>query len=296
MEWLSAIKKAISYIEENITSDVTIEEICKKVNISQFYFQRSFNILTGYTIAEYIRNRRLYLASLELIGSDNKIIDIAYKYGYETPESFTKAYTRFHGITPKEANKKRNMIKVFLPLTIKIDISGGETMDYVVEKMNEFTIIGFEYVVGFEEGYKVIPTYWDDVFKNHVKALIDGKKPKTAIEHAIIDNCIGEFGACIDDLGNGKFRYIIAGRYNGGNVPDNMVTYTFPSVEWAKFSARGPLPGSLQSINTKVFKEWVPGNPDYDIAADFNLEWYSPNGNPKDYDYESAVWLPVVKK
>ncbi len=97
-----------------------------------------------------------------------------------------------------------------------------------------------------------------------------------------------------EDKGS-EFKYLIAGRYDGGEIPEGMKVLEIPAMEWAKFCCTGPLPGALQTINTKIFHEWLPGNPDYEIAAGINLEWYS-MGDCSSQDYESAIWIPVRKK
>lgn len=98
MEWTKSISEAIEFIEDHLTEDISAETVAAWVNISSFYFQRGFALLCGYTIAEYIRNRRLALAAGELAGNSAKIIDIAVKYGYDSPDAFTRAFTRFHGV------------------------------------------------------------------------------------------------------------------------------------------------------------------------------------------------------
>lgn len=97
MDWTASIGEAIRYIEENITEDITVEDVARHVNISPFYFQRGFSFLCGYTVAEYIRNRRLALAGSDLAAGAAKVIDVGLKYGYTSPDSFTKAFVRFHG-------------------------------------------------------------------------------------------------------------------------------------------------------------------------------------------------------
>ena len=105
MEWIESIREAISYIEENITEDLSVNEIADKVNISPFYFQKGFAMLCGYSLSEYIRRRKLTLAGSEVSSTNEKIIDIAIKYGYDSPDSFTKAFIRFHGVTPSAVRK-----------------------------------------------------------------------------------------------------------------------------------------------------------------------------------------------
>lgn len=294
MEWTESLRKSITFIESHLLDDITAEDVAREVNISSFYLQKGFKIMTNYSISEYIKNRRLYLAGLELIAEPNKVIDLAYKYGYETPESFSKAFSRFHGVSPSKIKGNSRSIKPFLPLRITVSIQGGNDMDYIVEKMSGFKVIGFEKVFSFESGYNEIPKFWDEFSGNLMRLYSEGN-PKTDIEKAICDNNIGMFGVCVDDIGkNGEFRYIIAGIYRGGEVPEGMVTYELPEIEWAKFRCVGPLPGALQSVNTKIFKEWLPNNGEYKIAMGCNIEYYS-QGNPTSSDYESAIWVPVVR-
>jgi len=297
MEWITCIKSAINYIEEHLLDVQSPEEVALAVHISPMYLQRGFQIMTGYTIGEYIRNRRLHCAALEIINSQDKIIDIALKYGYETPESFTKAFTRFHGATPSEVRKDRSLMKIFHPLRVNIVIQGGEKMEFTVEKMAGFKVIGFSKEFSFDSSYGEIPKFWNEIFEKYEARLFKGNPPVTEIEQAMCANRIGEFGVCIDDIGkDGKFRYMICGRYMGGNVPEGMKLYELPDCEWAKFKCVGPMPESMQTVNTQIWKEWLPGNTEYELAGKFNIEWYSSAGSPQDADYQSAIWIPVNRK
>lgn len=295
MDWIESIRRTVDFIENNLFEKTNIENTAKNVCISPYYLQKGFKIMTGYTVSEYARNRKLYLAALDLLSKREKVIDIAYKYGYDTPESFAKAFMRFHGVSPSQLKENPTAVKVFLPLKIKVSIQGGYAMDYVVEKMNRFSVIGFEKEVSFENSYAEIPKLWNEFREKYFNQLSADNKPKNDIEEAICNYHISEFGICIDDIGNGRFRYLIAGAYTGGKVPQGLTTYEFKDIEWAKFSCKGPMPGALQSVNTKIFKEWLPGNPDYEIAMGANIEWYS-KGDIKSNDYESGIWIPVKKK
>jgi len=296
MEWTESLRNAIRYMEEHLLEDISAENVADQVHISSFYLQKGFKIMTGYSIGEYIRYRRLYLAALDVISDREKIIELAFKYGYETPESFTKAFSRFHGESPLQLRGDAGKIKTFLPLKISILIQGGNDMDYVVEKMKGFKVIGFEKEVLFDAGYQELPRFWEEYLKKYLKLISKSSEPENEEEQVICDCMVGEFGVCIDDIGaEGKFRYMIAGTYQGGNVPKNMTVYEFPDMEWAKFRCVGPMPGALQSVNTRVFKEWLPGNPDYEIALGANIEWYQ-GGDNSAADYESSIWIPVNRK
>ena len=157
-------------------------------------------------------------------------------------------------------------------------------------------MIGFEKDFGFDNSYKEISEFWNEWSAKYCQPLMTKEKPETEIEETICNCCVGEFGVCIDDMGDqGKFRYLIAGKYTEGEVPEGMTVYEFPDMEWAKFRCTGPMPGALQSVNTKIFQEWLPNNQEYEIAMGANIEWYS-NGDMSSIDYESGIWIPVKRK
>ncbi|MDE5898746.1 MAG: AraC family transcriptional regulator [Treponemataceae bacterium] len=300
MEWVTALNKVIGFIEKNLKARISAADCAREAAISEFHLQRGFRIITGFSLGEYVRNRRLYEAAIEVADTDRSILDIALDYQYETAESFTKAFRRFHGSTPSQvrsagAGQFASLVVFFLPAAVSIHVTGGSAVDYEVVSLKGFTVIGFEREFSFEDSYSQIPKFWDEVWGAPFKRLWDGKKPETDVEKAVVENRIGEFGVCIDDVGGGKFRYLIAGAYKGGGIPAGMVTFDVPAGGWAKFRARGALPDSLQKVNTFVFREWLPGNPDWDAAGWCSIEWYS-DGEPDSADYQSEIWIPVKKR
>ena len=296
MEWLTCIRRSIGFMEEHLRDNVDIQDVANEVYVSPFFLQRGVSLLTGYGMGEYLRNRRLYEAALDLQKTDDKVIDVALRYCYETPESFTKAFTRFHGASPSQV-RTGAAIRQFLPLQITLQITGGNQMNYKITTMFPFKVIGFQRVFDYETAYAEIPKFWDEICEKYANNVYAGNEPANAYEKALVDNCIGEYGVCIDDLCGGQFRYLIAGRYTGGEVPEGMVLYEFPRCDWAIFDCVGPMPDALQELNTRVFREWLPGNPDYEFSGYANIEWYDcVNGEKTDQDYHSAIWLPVRKK
>lgn len=296
MEWLTAIHGAVSYAEDHLTDDVSLDDVARAVHLSPFFLQRGFSLMTGYGIGEYIRNRRLYQAALDLRKTEEKVIDVALRYGYETPESFTKAFTRFHGATPTQV-REGAAVRAFLPLTIQLSIQGGSQMDHRITPMFPFKVIGFQKEFDYETSYAEIPKFWDEICEKYAYNVYAGNAPANPCEQALVDNCIGEYGVCIDDIPGNKFRYLIAGRYTGGPVPEGMVLYEFPRGEWAVFNCVGPNPQTLQSVNTRIFREWLPGNQTYELSGNATVEWYDCiHGEKNDPDYHSAIWVPVKRK
>ena len=185
MEWIAAMQQAITYMEEHLLEEINYEVVAKQVHTSGYEFHRAFSFLTGMTANAYIRNRRLSLAGREIVETDTKITDIALKYGYDTPESFTKAFTRFHGVAPKFAREEAAKLVLFNPLVIKIAVEGGKSMDYRIVQTKEQKFIALarsfsNEIINDEENYE-IPDFWEECHdKNLVETLRmlrpDGKK------------------------------------------------------------------------------------------------------------------------
>lgn len=284
MDWIKIIENALRYIEENLSGELTVDRIAEKVNISPFYFQKGFSMLCGYSVGEYIRMRRLSVAGSELVTSDNKVIDLALKYGYDSPDSFTKAFTRFHGSTPTDVRRKGALLKSFAPLHIKIILDGGNTMEYRVEEKPAFRVMGVSKIFSYETANADIPQYWDEI---HVQAAV---KP---VE--------GMYGICFDEeMGGNRFRYMIADDLEEGEAEEkNLETYEVPRHTWAIFPCRGAMPLSLQEVNRRIFSEWLPAS-NYEIAEGYNIEYYSDSAEFKDGtqdpDYYAEVWIPVRER
>jgi len=144
MSWITGMQKAIDYIEEHLTEEIDYVEVAKRSFSSSYHFQRVFSALCGYTLGEYIRNRRMALAGMELARDKIKVIDAAFKYGYENPDSFTKAFQKFHGITPSQARSEGAVLKSFSRLSLKITLEGGSIMNYRIEEKPAMILMGYK--------------------------------------------------------------------------------------------------------------------------------------------------------
>lgn len=290
MDWTHSICIAINEMEHRLLEKDCVEKACQAAHISPLYLQQGFRIMTGLSMTEYVRCRRLYKAALEMHTTGAKVIDMALKYGWDTPESFSKAFARFHGATPLQAKRDTHCIRPFQPLRVSITIQGGNEMDFTIEKKPALPLIGLAYEVPFENSYQAIPAIWDKL-----KRQLDPKAGQPALCAAFKAHSIGRYALCMDHHPEkGTFTYLIAGEYQGGTVPSCMVLHTLPERNWAVFPCIGPLPSTLQSLNTQIFQQWLPGNPAYRIADDTTLEWYG-NGNGDEEDYQSAIWVPIEK-
>lgn len=284
MEWIESISRAIEYIEENITEEITMESIAKHACISPFYFQKGFTMLCGFSVGEYIRKRRLSLAGSDLMTSNDKVIDIALRYGYDSPDSFTKAFTRFHGVTPSAVRKEGVMLKSFAPLKIHFTLKGGYSMDYKIVEKDELTVVGLSKVFKYENAMYEVPGLWKEFLSNENNSIC------------------GMFGINMDlEMTGSEFEYMIGDLYHlDMMIPEGYTTRVIPKHTWAVFACVGPSHKTILETNQKIFSEWLPNCKDYEIAEGYNIEMYSdarkyPLG-VMDEHYYGEIWIPVKKK
>ena len=282
MEWMQALNRALSYIEEHLTDELEIASVARDVHFSAGTLQRVFSAMTGMSLADYIRARRLSAAGQMLQATDAKVIDVALVYGYETPESFQKAFRRFHGITPSAAKRTRVQLRYLNPMQIHLELKGGSIMDYQIEDIPQLTVIGKEWRVSYDNAFGTVPGLWCE-YGNQ----------------GLWDVNPGYLGLCFDDEGGKEFTYMIGcfADPEKDKAPDKegFVMRTLPAATWAKFKAVGKTPQGIQKVNRQVYTEWLPNNPDYELASGCNIEVYS-EGDMDSDDYECEFWIPVKKK
>ncbi len=271
--WIEGMQASIDYIEENLTEPLEIGAVAGTAGLSPFYYQRIFGALCGMTVGEYIRARRMTLAARELAGTDLKVIDAALKYGYDSPDSFARAFQRFHGITPSAAKEPGAQLKSFAPLHIKISLEGGIMLDYRISEKAPFTVIGVKRRFNSDTSYQEIPKFWNEW-------LAQGENRPV----------MGSFGICIDMDGK-NFDYWIADMYlPWKEIPEGCETRMIPGGLWAQFRCTLK---TLQTVNTQIWSEWLPSLKEYSLAGDYDLEFYmEPDENG---ECECYIWVPLKK-
>ncbi len=211
MDWVNGIQKAIDYVEEHLTESIDLETVAAQTFVSSYHFHRVFSILCGLTLGEYIRLRRLTLAGVELAEEKTKVIDIALKYGYESPDSFTKAFQKFHGISPSQARVESAGLKSFSRLSVKISLEGANVMDYKIEKRPEMTIVGISKI--FDGSPKERDKQQHDFMVNgdtrFVRYALQGLSKDCTVEYAVIS-----------DVGAEQYRFTI-----GTRIPNYYVEH-----------------------------------------------------------------------
>ncbi|MEW4283206.1 AraC family transcriptional regulator [Priestia koreensis] len=283
MGWVEGIQRAIAYMEGHLLEEVSIEEIAREAHSSAFHFQRTFSLLTDISVGEYMRRRRLTLAAEDLTGSDIKIIDLALKYGYDTPESFSKAFKKQHGIKPSEARKNARNLKSYNRLTIQVSIKGAEPMNYKIVEKESFQVVGLRRPFSVKNGENLsgIPAFWNEVNGNKTDATL----------FQLNDGMVkGVLGVCDTKEDSPLMDYWIATAHEG-EAPDSFESLEIPASKWAIFEVRGPMPDAMQNTWKKIIQEWFPSN-SYRHAGTPELEVYT-DEDPASPNLYSEIWIPV---
>ncbi len=269
MNWIDGLQRALAYIEAHLADNLQTEDVAREACVSPFHFQRLFGAVCGVTLGEYIRLRRLTMAGEELSRGHAKVIDVAIKYGYDSPDSFARAFSRFHGIAPSAAREPGAALNAFSPLHITLTTEGGHTMEYRIVEKQAFTVVGKGRMFNSETSYQQVPLFWQEYLNGEDKPVC------------------GMFGVCLDE--NSKdFKYLIADLYQPWQeIPAGCETAFFSAGTWAVFPCTMQ---TLQETNTRMWKEWLPACKEYKLGGNYNLELYA----PPEQNY-AELWLPLEK-
>lgn len=302
MDWLQRLNRAIDYIENNLENEIDYEEAAKITLCSVYQFQRMFSYVLGVSLSEYIRRRRLTLAAFDLQTKTNKVIDVAMKYGYETPESFSRAFQNMHGITPSSVHNAGIKLKAYPRISFQIKLKGAAEMNYRIEKKEAFQVYGLEDTYTFDgiknKAGQSIPEVWQNIMKN-------GEFDRLCKSTDNDWHAVGGFGKEIGVVfaydsykftGNDTFPYLI-GCYN--SVKSNTEGFTIvdvPASTWAIFSTlRDESVESnydLGTLKNQIYSEWLPTSK-YNIIDGGVFEMYCKDKNNQDY---CELWYRVEEK
>lgn len=287
---LENMNGAMSYIEDNLTEEIDFKEAARLALCSEFHFKRMFSFLSGVSLSEYIRRRRLTLAAFELNHSPIKIIDLAVKYGYNSPDSFTRAFQSLHGITPSEARETGQTLKAYPRLTFQLTIQGGDVMNYRIGEKEAFRIVGL---------------------KKRVSIIFDGVNPEIAAMWASLN---AELIQQLKSLSNVAPKGLISGSANFSEgrmeekgeldhyigaattleCPEHLASLEVPASSWAVFEAVGPFPETLQQVWGRIYSEWFPSS-SYEQLEGPEILW-NESKDVTSPNFRSEIWIPVTKK
>jgi AraC family transcriptional regulator len=295
MEWSERMNTAISYIEDNLDGEIDYRKAAEKACCSLFHFQRMFFAIIGVTPAEYIRRRRLTLAARELTSADVKVIDVALKYGYDSPDSFTRAFRNVHGISPQAARRPGVKLAAFPRISFYVSLKGRSVMDYKLVEKPAFDVIGTskKFTTVNKENLKKIPQFWSEFKKSRdyktVCDLITAEKETTVTGPTLLGVCIPNENKNLEE-----FFYAIGVESSSKKALVGFETIYIPALTWAIFDANGPAEKSVQEATESIYQEWFPST-GYEEAAAPELEVY-PAGDTDNPDYRCQIWVPINKK
>jgi AraC family transcriptional regulator len=279
---------ALAYIEESLDGEIDFKQVERLALCSDYHFRRMFSFLAGINLSEYIRRRRLTLAAFDLLHSDARVIDIAVKYGYSSPDAFTRAFVALHGVTPTEARDAGRPLKAFPRMTFQITIKGASEMNYRIVEKEGFRIVGL---------------------MRRVPLIYEGVNPHIAAMSAELNT---ELIGTLKALSNVEPRGLISastnfseGRLDGGELDHYIGVATTKDEQagparldvrpstWAVFESVGPFPQTLQNIWGRIYSEWFPLS-GYESIPGPEILW----NEGKDVEsptFRSEIWIPVRK-
>jgi AraC family transcriptional regulator len=289
MNPLENMNKALSYIEDNLTQEIDYKETARLSLCSEYHFKRMFSFLAGIPLSEYIRRRRLTLAAFELHNHQSKVIDVAIKYGYNSPDAFTKAFQLFHRITPSEAKSKGQPLKAFPRMTFQLTIRGGSEMNYRIEEKGAFTIVGIQkrVPIQFEGVNPAIAAMWaslNDQSIAELKALSD------VVPLGLLSASTNFSEERMEEKGE-LDHYI--GVATTRECPGHYSSLEVSGSTWAVFTAVGPFPGTLQEIWGRIYSEWFPSS-GYEQVKGPEILWNASKDTASPA-FKSEIWIPVAK-
>lgn len=289
MDWIISIQKAIDYVEEHILEEINYEKVAKYAYSSSFHFQRIFTAVCGFTLGEYVRNRRLSLAGEELAKGESKVLDIALKYGYDTHESFSRAFSRFHGVSPSQA-KNGALIKSYSRLSVKLILSGGTTLNYRIEKKESFDLVVRKKSFPKNQELKEveIAQFWGECFSNGtVNEII--KYANDKIFGKSIVGASFETETTEDD-----FPYAIGASYNGETIiEEHLSVVRIPAHTYIAFKCAGRMPEAFKDTCRQICNEFFPTSEYQPCGLDFEV--YPPI-DEHNSNYSCEIWVAVEKR
>ncbi|WP_167959078.1 AraC family transcriptional regulator [Anaerosporobacter faecicola] len=284
MNYLEQLNQALQYIEEHLDSTIDKEELAKITGYSFAYFQRTFSLLTNITLGEYIRRRKMTRAAIDLRNGEERILDIALKYGYDSADSFTRAFQQLHGITPSLARREGSTIKSYPPMTFHISIQGDTSLNYRFEKVHTMRIVGVKKVfVAPQENEGSVDVFWNEVFS-------DGRYEQLCTLLMKEPKGVHGFMQVIDE---NTVEYTI-GVVTDEKPPENMEVYEVPEANYAIFEAKGPIHKTMADLWSRIFREWLPTS-GYRHAETVEIECFRNQGNRQAEDFQYEIWIPIKR-
>lgn len=299
MNYFERMQSSIEFIEGNLTNEINLTEVAEVANCSLFHFHRLFQLYVGNSVKRYVRMRRLTAAARELVETRRRIIDIAFSYQYGSPEAFSRAFKKMHGLTPWEYRKWG----VFVPLNRKADLVRlgavgqriGVMMKPRIVARDSFLVVGLELETEHGACRNDVPTFWRELSSGQSLRKLKNVKHSSEVFGICYGSCNGRCSdhrpAHDDEEQQGTFPYLVCSEVvTGEDLPEGFVARTIEEGRFAVFTIRGGFP-EIQGAIADVFTIWLPST-DYELADRPPLERYDERWTGG-ADGEMEIWIPV---
>lgn len=286
---LKELNLVIDYIENHLTDELSLEKVSEYAGVSDYHFRKIFFYLSGLTLSEYIKNRKLSEANKDLL-NEEKVTDIAFKYGYQSLDGFTRAFKKWSGFLPSDVIK-RGVSKSYPKLSFVITVKGGTAMEFRIEEKPAFYLVGVS---------KRVPMQFEGV-NNEIEKLAEGITEEQGEEMHSLQNIEpyevvnASYDADAHFLKEeGDLTHLIGVLTTKNQVSDQLDKMPVEAHTWAIFPNEGPFPSTLQDTMARTYSEWLPSS-DYEVINAPSFSFTKMDEHKKDYAY-SEIWIPVQKK
>jgi AraC family transcriptional regulator len=291
MNWQERLNAAVDYMEKHLDGEIEWNRAAGSANCSMFHFFRMFEIVSGVSPCEYVRRRRMSKAALELTSGRAKVIDLALAAGYDSPDSFVRAFKRELGLTPSEAKEPGARLKTWPRIAFSVVLKGDIPVNFRIENHEAIRMTGLPLRASCKDGinFKEIPEFWKRIMADGRCASLGESVPS--------GSKLGVMGVCAPDMDEktGEFTYLVAIETpaDKSKLPAGCIDFSTSAGTWAIFESRGPIPEAIQEVWKKIYSEWFPTS-GYEHTDEYELEIY-PDGDSISADYYCEVWIPVKK-
>ena len=287
---------ALAYVEDNLTDEIDHEKLAQIACCSSYNFHRTFSYITEISLSEYIRRRKLTLAAIELQNSGIKVIDLAAKYGYDSPVSFTRAFQALHGVTPSEARTDGVMLKAYPRISFQISIKGEKEMDYRIETKEAFQVFGIEEVFALkeDEAHRKPSDLWEESHANGEYERL-AKNAGDLPGFVSKDLCKVHAVCSYRETSEDTFPYMLCALRSSSSSIDGYKVVDIPAHTWAIFPSKrydwAEFDEVISTLYKRFFSEWLP-TAEYEQIEGLDFELY---GGDDKLGY-IELWFAVKKK
>lgn len=282
---LQDLNVAIAYIEDHLTDDLLIENVAQVTTVSDYHFRKLFYFLTGMPLSEYIKKRKLSQAHVDLSAGE-RVTDVAFKYGYQSVEGFTRAFKQWATYLPSEVKMVSHQ-KTFPPLTFAIQVKGGTDMEFRIEEKAAFNFAGVT---------KRVPMQFEGV-NNEIVALAQSITSEQKEElHALrnvapLEIVNVSYDADENFLEEAGMLTHMIGVLTTATTAEHLTVKPVPALTWAVFPAQGAFPEVLQTTMARIYSEWLPAS-NYELVPAPNFS-FTKHDEQASY---SEIWIAVQER